>query len=130
MSMIVLFCACTASRQPETPITGVELDVDRDEVAAGDSVTIELDNDSPGPVGFNLCSSEMERRDAGEWRQVPSDRVCTRELRILAAGEEAHYRLQIPPGLAPGEYRFHTPVELQDTRVSGSVRSEAFRVRT
>lgn len=126
---IALLGACAPPRQQNDLPASVKLEVEPGEVAGGDSITLRLDNSSAAPIGFNLCSSEMERRVADEWQQLPSDRICTRELRIIAAGEEARYRLQIPAGLAPGEYRFHTSVEMQDRGASESVRSEPFRVR-
>jgi len=107
----------------------VRLSVQPTALPAGDSITLVLSNRSSGMLGYNLCTSELERRmGAEEWRAVPSDRVCTMELRTLAAGEDARYRLDLPSGLAPGEYRFLTAVERLEAGERGSVRSDVFRV--
>lgn len=129
LAVAVLMSACTPSVQSGESSPGVELDVAPDEVAAGDSVTLELDNESPGRIGYNLCNSALERRVGDGWQSVPSNRACTLELRILAPGAQAGYAMRLPDGLAPGEYRYLTNVEMLDTGERAGLHSETFRVR-
>lgn len=132
MSTIVLLCACASSPEPSpepsSADVALELEVEPEEVAAGDSITLELDNESSESVSYNLCSSGLEREAGGAWEDVQSNRVCTRELRILPPGEEARYTLQLPDELSPGTYRVYTGVHLNDTDRSTQLRSESFLV--
>ena len=75
------------------------------------TIVLTLRNESRATVGYNLCSSTLERRVAGSWQTVPEEIVCTRELRTLAAGASATFDRHVRPTLAPGEYRFVTQVE-------------------
>ena len=120
--------ACAPLPEPlPTPSGAVALTAEPLSVRSGQTVTLVLRNGTSGQVGYNLCSSALESGSGGEWRQVPTGRVCTRELRILEPGREVRYHLQLPPGLAAGPYRFTTNVELAGTS-SGRVSSNAIAV--
>lgn len=106
----------------------VSLMVEPQTVAPGDSLTLILRNDSPAEIGYNLCSSGLEQNVDGGWRTVPSERVCTMELRMLAPGEVARYPLQLELGLAPGDYRYVTQAGSMEGGDRGPVRSAPFRV--
>lgn len=123
----MLICACSPSMQSGES-SGVTLSVEPSTVSAGETVTLVLRNGSASAVGYNLCTSGLERNENGAWRTVPSDRVCTMELRTLAAGEDARYPLEMPGGLEAGEYRFLTNLDMMGAAEGGSVRSGAFRV--
>lgn len=126
--LIVLLCACASARSG-SPDADVDFEVEPDEVAAGDSITLELENDAQESVSYNLCSSGLEMETDGAWQDVPSSRMCTRELRILQPGAEATFRLQLPSDLAPGTYRFYTGVQMRPADSGTQLRSETFRVR-
>lgn len=123
-----LLVACFPSVQLGGGPPGVTLDVEPPEAPTAPSVALVLTNGSAGAIGYNLCTSGLERRAGEDWQPVPSDRVCTLELRTLPPGERARYTVELPPGLAPGEYRFHTDVETLATGERSAVRSGAFRV--
>jgi hypothetical protein len=125
----VLLGACTRSVAPGGQNADVALDVAPDTVAAQDSVTLTLSNGSPASIGYNLCTSGLERQGGGGWQAVPEDRVCTMELRTLEPGGLASFTLRLPPDLASGDYRYHTSVEMLDTNTRRDARSDAFRVR-
>ena len=125
----LLVCACTPSMQAGDE-SGVTLSVDPTTVAAGETVTLVLRNGSPTPVGYNLCSSGLEHNQAGAWHPIPSNRMCTMELRTLAPGEETRYPLEMPGGLEAGEYRFLTNLDMMGAAEGGSVRSGTFRVES
>lgn len=130
MSLVamILLCSCGPSIQSGAG-QGVTLRVEPNTVSAGDSVTLVLANGSPGEIGYNLCSSGLERQVGSEWQTVPSDRVCTMELRILPPGEEARYPLDTSAQLAPGEYRFVTNIDMIDGGGPGGIRSAPFRLQ-
>jgi hypothetical protein len=107
----------------------VRLRVEPTELAAGDSITLVLENGSPDRIGYNLCTSDLQRSNDGGWETVPSDRVCTMELRTLPPGERARYPLSLASGLAEGEYRYRTRVERLERGDRSDVPSEVFRVR-
>jgi hypothetical protein len=125
---LLLLCACGPRVQGDAAGDTVTLRVEPATARSGSTVQLVLSNGSAGAVGYNLCSSGLERRTADVWQPVPSDRVCTMELRLLPPGEQVSYPIDLPPGLAAGEYRFVTNLEYQATATSGVVRSEGFRV--
>ena len=84
----------------------------------------QLRNDSQRALGYNLCTSSLERRIGQAWQQVPSQRICTMELRSLTPGEEARYSIALT-GLPPGEYRATTRVE----GLPAAVTTEPFQLR-
>lgn len=128
LSTILLLCACASTPEPAPGDVALELEVEPEEVAAGDSITLELDNESSESVSYNLCSSGLERESRGAWEDVQSNRVCTRELRILPPGEEARYTLKLSDDLSAGTYRAYTGVHLNEADRSVQLRSESFRV--
>ncbi|MCE3250045.1 MAG: hypothetical protein K0R41_3870 [Geminicoccaceae bacterium] len=88
------------------------------------SLLLALRNGSAQPVGYNLCASSLERRSEGKWQPVPTQRMCTMELRSLRSGEEARYRIAITD-LAPGEYRARVRIDGNPREVA----TEPFIVR-
>ncbi|MGH7463859.1 MAG: hypothetical protein ACREK1_01710, partial [Longimicrobiales bacterium] len=79
---------------------------------------------------YNLCTSSLERQTADGWEVVPTDIVCTMELRILEAGQEAGYPAALPTPLSPGQYRYNTSIQLMEANEGHRVTSNAFRVGT
>jgi hypothetical protein len=124
----ILLLACSSSLQSDTEQQGVRLAVAPASVAAGGNVALTLTNGSAEAIGYNLCTSTLERREGGDWRPVPSDRVCTMELRTLEPGRQDTFQLELPAGITAGEYRFRTGVELPAPGARRDVVSEPFRV--
>ena len=110
------------------PVTDVVLRVSPDRVESGAFVHLILRNESDASVGYNLCTSVLERRTTDGWEPVPSERVCTMELRTLSPGERAEYELEIPAGLAEGRYRATTTVERMGAGTRHAVWSDRFQV--
>lgn len=121
--------ACSPSVQNGVVEPNVVLRVDPATVSAGSPVELVLANDSQGTIGYNLCTSTLERRSDGDWARVPSDRVCTMELRTLPAGETVRYPYEIPASTAAGEYRFVASVELMEGGGHQSLTTGPFTVR-
>lgn len=128
-SLIVLF-GCNAGMQSDGPPGAVTLDVEPWTVSAGESVVLTLWNGSSGSVGYNLCTSSLERQEGTAWSPVPSDRACTMELRTLDAGERADYTFELPSTLAAGEYRFRTTVHMLEDEAQREVVSDEVTVRS
>lgn len=111
---IALLFACapvsdTARRsQDDSTITDVRLLA---RAPGSGRVLLTLENLSSGQVGYNLCTSRLERRDGERWTALPSDEVCTMELRTLDPARSVAYEKDLPPGITPGEYRYVTSVE-------------------
>lgn len=91
-------------------------------------VLLTLENDSSGQVGYNLCASTLERQIGDQWTAMPSDEVCTMELRTLDPARSVAYEKDLPSGLAPGEYRYVTSVESPLGAAQRIVVSDPFRV--
>lgn len=89
----------------------------------GDRVLLTLRNGSAAPVGYNLCSSELQRRTGSGWDHVETGGMCTMEIRMLPAGESATFEHTLPSGSAAGEYRYVTRAE------GAMVESNPFSIR-
>lgn len=118
---------------PWTPEpTGLRVTVEPRIAAPGATVTLVLHNATAHQAGYNLCSSSLDQLQSGIWRPVPQTSACTRELRVLGAGQQARYQKQLPTTLATGTYRFATGVEIplnRGTPALGPIQSEPFSVR-
>ena len=79
---------------------------------SGNTVRLTLTNSSDAQLGYNLCSSLLERREGGAWREVRTDEVCTMELRMLAPGASATFDKTWPATAGSGEFRYRTRVEM------------------
>lgn len=115
------------SGEPATAPTGdVSLRASPERVSAGATVTLTLNNGSQGRLGYNLCTSVLQRA-AGE--EVRTDRVCTMELRILEPGRTATYSYDLPGTLEDGSYRFSASVDRMDDGAPTALTSNAIEVR-
>jgi hypothetical protein len=101
-------------------INGVTLTAAR----TGSKVLLTLRNDSASPVGYNLCSSALQRGPA--WEPVETGDVCTMEIRTLQPGDSATFEKTLPSDLPAGEYRYVTNIDGEATRFV--VGSNPFRV--
>lgn len=126
---LILLWACGTSGPDERSGSAIRLEVELDDPRPGGGVALLLMNASAGAIGYNLCTSTLERQIGGEWTAERSDRICTMELRTLPPGEETQYPYDLPPDLRPGEYRVLAGVELMDGGGRETVVSEAFTVQ-
>lgn len=124
----ILLCACSSSMQTGDPADDVRLSIAPAAAAPGDSVTLTLDNGSGEQIGYNLCASGLQRQTAAAWEAVPTDVVCTMELRTLAAGQQTTWRTTLPATLESGQYRYTTNIEAMETGGRFSITSDSFRV--
>lgn len=128
--MLIGFVSCVpASQAPQTSgdatVRGVQLLANP---AGTARVLLTLENHSSEQVGYNLCSSTLERLRDGEWIAVPSDEVCTMELRLLGPTRSVAYEKNFSPDLPSGDYRYVTSVESPAGTPQRVVASAPFRV--
>jgi hypothetical protein len=109
------------------PAGGVELSALPAETRANSTVTLTLSNGSDEQVGYNLCTSALE---SAAGREVPTNRVCTMELRTLEPGRTATYGYRLPVNMLDGSYRFASQVHRMESGEIVTVRSSGFTVRT
>lgn len=119
-------CAQSESREPENGVVTLRHSPERP--VPGGRVTLILRNGSTGTVGYNLCTSALTQELATGWEAVPSDRVCTMELRLLDPGQEDEFVLELPGDLDPGSYRFETVVERMPEGPRDEVVAEPFTI--
>ena len=100
----LLFAACA----PVTSSPGIHFTAER---VSSDTVRLALDNGTQSQIGYNLCTSALERRSGSDWIPVQTDDVCTMELRTLNPGADATFEKKLPATLPAGEYRYSTRVE-------------------
>lgn len=120
--------ACGPSGSADDGSGGARLTVEPEVAQPGDSVVLLLRNASGEAIGYNLCTSRLERRDDSDWLRLPPDRVCTMELRTLPPGEVARYPLELPSDLAPGSYRYLAMIAKLEARSRDTVVTERFEV--
>jgi hypothetical protein len=107
--------ALTLSVAPESPTPGAE-------------VTLILRNRSEEMIGYNLCTSSLMRQVGDAWEPVPSDRVCTMELRTLEPGDEATFPLEMEADVPAGTYRFETRIEWLERQTGDRVATSPFTI--
>ena len=127
-ALLAALPACGPSMQSDSASPAIQLATEPSSAAPGDTLTLILTNASQEAIGYNLCSSGLERRQGTDWQVVPSNRVCTMELRVLEPGDQATFPVDVPDTLSTGEYRFTTSVDLFDSGGREGLASEAFSV--
>ncbi|HVS30821.1 MAG TPA: hypothetical protein VMS98_05145 [Thermoanaerobaculia bacterium] len=128
-SLVLTACAPVATAPPadqSAPPAG-QVFFTAERLSSG-AIRLALDNGSPEMIGYNLCHSQLQRRTAAGWTQVPSDEVCTMELRTLNPGHDATFEKRLPAGLPAGEYRYITNVESPLGTAQTGVATAPFRV--
>lgn len=128
LAAIVMTIAACQATGTQGGGEAVALELSRVPTAPGEEVTLELINGSSTAVGYNLCTSTLVRQVDGTWSPVPSDRVCTMELRSLQPGENDRFTLALPVDLGPGTYRFTTRIEVEGGDME-EVASPSFELR-
>src|SRR5689334_18413071 len=84
----------------------IDLEVDRTQYAAGDTVRMRIISREDAGYGYNACMRTVEWRRSGEWFSVPEEgRMCTMNLAILAPGQTAEATTTLPETMRPGDYR-------------------------
>jgi hypothetical protein len=111
--LLVLFAAACApaASSPQAEAASAAPVALTAQVTSPGAVRITLRNDSSGQVGYNLCSSTLQRRDGATWTAVPADEMCTMQLNTLDPGKSATFDKRLPQDAGAGEYRYVTSVE-------------------
>ena len=116
-----------ADGQPSPEPSGdVRLSASPSRTSAGSTMTLTLANSANYTVGYNLCTSAIETASGSA---VPSNRVCTMELRTLQPGRSANYSFELPADLGDGTYRFSTGAQNIDAGTRAVVKSNQFTVQ-
>ena len=125
--MMAMACSGVPDARQSAPATagGVTLSAE----AKGDEVVLTLTNQSAEPVGYNLCSSRLMRRSGETWTNVPTGVMCTMEIRTLAPGASDTFTHTRPSGLASGQYRYETRVEIPMGGPGDQVASNSFELK-
>ena len=113
------------------PPSDLTLGVTRSDWRQNDTARVVLRNDSDRPLGYNLCTKALERREGGQWRTVqslPENTACTLQLYIMEPGDSAVGGLVLHPFIEPGTYRFRTTVEWPLSDGRRELVSNEFRV--
>lgn len=94
-------------------IPGLAYTTNRTAYARNDEIVSQLVNTSERDVGYNLCTSALERRTGSGWvvvRRNP-DHPCILPLYILRPGQTASYRELASVVPSAGTYRLRAHVE-------------------
>jgi hypothetical protein len=123
--LFALFVACAPAPPPVTGDVAVVSGVSFTAHDAGPNIVqLTLTNGSDDRVGYNLCSSQLERKNASGWERIETGDVCTMEIRSLDVGQTATFDKNLPAGLASGDYRYVTRVEIPAGEAARELRAE------
>lgn len=101
---------------PFSPKTGQEeiiFAVNASDSRQGGTIVATLENRSSRPVGYNLCSADLELQIDTGWQRVrrhPEDHFCPLILLALEPGESASLHQAVLEEFPSGVYRFQTEV--------------------
>ena len=109
------------------------ISTDADAYGAGATISVRLTNRTVRTVSYNLCRSQLQRRDNNnEWVAARSSlgEACTAELRGLSPGQSARFSFPVPGSMRSAPYRIRT--ELRDSRGGPPIEavSNAFTLQT
>lgn len=111
-SLLLFACAPVHTTPPAdeagNPASRVRLSAER---LSPQAVRLTLDNGERHPIGYNLCTSGLQRRSGTTWAAVRTDDMCTMQLSTLNPGADATFQKSLPSNLQPGDYRYVTSVE-------------------
>lgn len=97
----------------DATVRGLRYETDRAAYSRNDEIVSQLVNASEHAVGYNLCTSALERRTGGGWAVVQRspERPCILPLYILRPGQTTTYREPASAVPSPGTYRLRAQVE-------------------
>lgn len=128
-----LTAACGSSQENGTPaqdsVAVVTLTTDASSYAPGGQVNLRLRNAGQRTYLYNLCPSQVQRRDGGSW--VPfqaAAEVCTMELRQLGPAGEATFAFRLRQDAPAGEYRVQAQLEDEAAKQRIVVSSPTFAI--
>ena len=110
---LLLPAACSGPFDSQTP-PGIEFQVAGTLFGPGDTIRVNLSNNTEYELGYNLCLADLERRVAGGWlvvQRFPQGTACITPLYILQPGESTFGLQIVYPFLDSGVYRFRDRVE-------------------
>jgi hypothetical protein len=115
---VLALIALAGCREPVGPSLGAKFDVLAHDYMQGQQLTARLTNGSLYLLGYNLCFTALERRDANGWTTangtfgLPAGAACTTSLATLEPGASVDYHATVPSNLAMATYRLSTYIEL------------------
>ena len=110
---LLLPTACSGPFDSQTP-PGIEFQVADELFGPGDTIRVNLSNNTEYELGYNLCLADLERRVDGSWlvvQRYPQDTACITPLYILRPGESTFGLQIVYPFLDSGVYRLRDQVE-------------------
>ena len=115
----MVLAGCSGSTDPhiegiEDAPPGLDLHVAGGPFGLGDTIRMNLSNNTDNELGYNLCVADLERAVARLWvvvQRLPESGACQLPLPILRPGESATGFQLVYPFIDSGTYRFRTWVE-------------------
>jgi len=107
----VLWAGCSTTDGSRAVADGEAFMTNDLSYAPGEAVLLTLRNLYDQPIGYNLCTSELQRSVNDTWERVAEDRMCTMQLNVLDPGKVDTFSVTLPESLAAGTYRYSTGVQ-------------------
>ena len=95
-----MWAGCGYVDGSRTPSDAEPFTTDERTYSPGDEVLLTLRNVYGQPIGYNLCSSQLQRSVNDAWEPVQEDRICTLQLETLEPGEVDTFSVSLPDTLA------------------------------
>ena len=109
---LLLPSACNSGPVDAPP--GLEFHVAGTLFGPGDTIRMDLSNNTEYELIYNLCLADLERRGARGWpvvQRLPEGAACTTQGLILRPGESAFGLQPVYPFIDSGVYRFRDQIE-------------------
>ena len=123
---LALACAPMSSTTPAEPAPSADKVLFSVEQVSPGVYRLMLDNGASHQIGYNLCSSVLERRNGTSWTRAHTD-ICTADIRRLNPGADATFEKR-PGPLPAGEYRWVTRIESPLDAPPATLATGVFRV--
>ncbi len=127
-----LAVGCSASREPTAPSSdqAIRLEVLGSVHSRGNSVPLDLVNDSTIAAGTNGCATGLERLEKGAWVRLSTYKIgCYAVYVTVQPGERKRVIAPLPSDLTPGTYRSYHELGMGNLRIAYPRYSDAFEVR-
>lgn len=114
---IVFFsCNINNSSSNTDPLKEVSFTTSQDRYSFGSVITLTIRNTSAKSVGYNMCSSTLQRKRDEGWVTINSDTYCLLYLLVMKPGNSDQYKVDLGQRYNLGKtgvYRITTNVEFK-----------------
>ncbi len=108
---------CNVNNSASNSLEEVNFETVQDSYTLNSVVTVVLTNTSTETVGYNPCTSTLQRKQVIRWETVEKNSICSAYLALLEPGETTQYKINLQQGYSlqkTGIYRIITEVQFKE----------------